>query len=81
MIRISPVRRVYRAWSAILAIGAGCLFTTCSAQVRVPFVDVDVSQRGVFVDILGGHVSVTPGQVLVDLPGVNVDIHGGHDEY
>ncbi|MFQ5413843.1 MAG: hypothetical protein ACE5E6_05235 [Phycisphaerae bacterium] len=67
--------RVVRIVAA--AIAAGTLFTTCNALVRVPGVRLDASGDGVFIDVLGGHIDVTARQVLVDLPGIDIDVHGG----
>ncbi len=54
----------------------GTLFHGCTAVVRVPGVNVDVNDQGVFVDLLGGWVSVTDDEVHVDLPGILVDVQG-----
>ena len=52
------------------------LFSGCTALVRVPGGNIDVSDEGVFIDLLGATVSVTDDRVLINVPCVEVDVHG-----
>ena len=60
-------------WSGCAGIA---LFASCSALVTLPEGRVDVSDAGVFVELLGASVSVVEDRGLVDSPGIRFDVHG-----
>jgi len=69
------------AWKRIAAatIAAGWItgtaFSGCTALVRVPTGQLDVSDEGVFIDFPGALVSVTHQRITIDLLGIEVELN------
>ena len=70
----SMTRKTIRGVVATVA-GGLLVMGSCVADVSIPGGTVLVDQHSVFVRFLGLVVDVQPGQVFVDVPGIELDIH------
>jgi len=60
----------------LLACSTGMLgSTTCSVKVHVPAVRVDITDVEGTIDLPGSHIRWHDDGVLVDVPGLSVNIH------
>jgi len=67
--------RKFMACLGTTLLGFQILHTGCMTNIKIPGGKVQVDQEGVFVRFLGILVDVTDDHVLVDVPGVEVNVH------